>query len=52
MLWHLANNSNSVLNFVAVKLAAAAKEGSSCPGMVVMQSVKIAMVAACMINLY
>ena len=42
----------SVLHFVAVKLAAAAKKGSSCLGMVVMQSVKVAMVAACIVNLY
>ena len=42
----------SVLRFVAVKLAAAAKKGSSCLGVVVMQSVKVAMVAACIVNLY
>ena len=41
----------SVLRFVA-KLAAAAKKGSPCLGVVVMQSVKIAMVAACIVNLY
>ena len=38
--------------FAAVKLAAAAKEGPSCLGVVVMQSVKIAMVVACIVNLY
>ena len=42
----------SVLRFVAVKLAAAAKKGSSCLGVVVMQSVKVAMVADCIVNLY
>ena len=43
----------SVLGFVAVKLAAAAKEESSCLGVVVMQSVKIAMVSSLyIVNLY
>ena len=43
----------SVLRFVAVKLAAAAKEGSSFLGVVVMQSVKIAMVSSLyIVNLY
>ena len=42
----------SVLRFAAVKLTTAAKKGSSCLGVVVMQSVKVAMVAACIVNLY